>query len=491
MREWFSVDKEGLGKVLARRGIEFAVGELLQNAFDADGVTTVSVGLEPVPNRPVARLVVEDDSPTGFVDLKHAWVLFGGSTKAKNPEKRGKFDLGEKLVFAVSKEASVETTTGTVRFDDTGRHRSPRRRERGSRIEAVLPMTRADFERCTGYLRRVIPPAGVAVAAQFNGTPPEPLPARSPVASFETTLQTEIAGEDGRLRPTYRKARVDVYEPQDGEKGTLYEMGLPVLETGDAYHCDIQQRVPVGFDRDNVPPGYLLSLRAEVLNAVAPKLKDAAADWVTEGLGSSFIRPETVREVVRKRFGEKAVAYDPHDVEAVGTATAHGYTIVHGGTFGSDAWSNIRKADALPPAGRIFPTHLEPEAADEEIQPQDYTDGMKRVVRYARRLSHELLGFEPLICIVRHENGGYQAQWNEDEGGTGFACLTLNISRLPGKEKWFDQTVYESAPADEIVALLLHEAAHHFVSNHLSHEYIGAVALLGAKMRRLSSLDWE
>ena len=491
MREWFTVDKEGLGKVLARRGIEFAVGELLQNAFDADGVTTVSVALEPVPNRPIVRLVVEDDSPIGFTSLSHAWVLFGGSTKGRNPELRGRFDLGEKLVFALCKEASVETTTGTVKFDDAGRHRLHKRRERGSRIEALLPMTRVDFERCTKYLRCVIPPAGVAVTARFNGTPFEPfepLPARIPVGAFETTLQTEIAGEDGRLRVTYRKARVDIYEPQDGRKGTLYEMGLPVVETGDAYHYDVQQRIPVGFDRDNVPPSYLLSLRAEVLNAVAPKLKDAAAEWVTEGMQSTYIKPETVKEIVRKRFGEKAVAYDPHDVEAVGTATAHGYTIVHGGSFSGGAWDNIRKADALPPAGRIFPTHKKPGVEDEVIQPEDYTDGMKRVVRYARRLAHALLGFEPQIDIVRHRDGGYQAQW---DGSGSTARLSLNVSKLAGDTAWFDQVVYGTVPGDEIVALLLHELGHASVSNHLSHEYIHAVALLGAKMRRLGNLDWE
>ena len=40
------VDKAGLGRVLARRGIEFAALELIQNAFDEAGVSSVFVRLD-------------------------------------------------------------------------------------------------------------------------------------------------------------------------------------------------------------------------------------------------------------------------------------------------------------------------------------------------------------------------------------------------------------------------------------------------------------
>ncbi len=79
----FVVDKEGLAKLLSRRGKEFAVFELLQNAWD-EQVTRVDVMLHPVPGKALARLRVQDDSPDGFVDLAHAYTLFAESKKKEN-----------------------------------------------------------------------------------------------------------------------------------------------------------------------------------------------------------------------------------------------------------------------------------------------------------------------------------------------------------------------------------------------------------------------
>ena len=46
MRNWFEVDKLGLAQILERKGKEFALFELVQNAWDEPGVTKVSVALE-------------------------------------------------------------------------------------------------------------------------------------------------------------------------------------------------------------------------------------------------------------------------------------------------------------------------------------------------------------------------------------------------------------------------------------------------------------
>jgi DNA topoisomerase VI subunit B len=116
MNNWFEVDKAGLAKILARKGLESAVFELIQNAWDEDGVTTVKVSLESIGHGR-ARLRVEDDAPAGFSDLSHAFTLFAESKKKANPEKRGRFNLGEKLVLAICSEAKIVTTSGLV-LDD-------------------------------------------------------------------------------------------------------------------------------------------------------------------------------------------------------------------------------------------------------------------------------------------------------------------------------------------------------------------------------------
>ena len=74
---WVDVDLDGLRKVLERRGKEFAVFELVQNAWDED-ITEVRVELsEPVSGW--SELRVWDDSSDGFRNLSDAFTLDGES----------------------------------------------------------------------------------------------------------------------------------------------------------------------------------------------------------------------------------------------------------------------------------------------------------------------------------------------------------------------------------------------------------------------------
>ena len=123
MSNWFDVDKAGLAKLVASKPRAFIVYELLQNAWDQK-VTCVDVTLEPVAGTRNAQITVADDDPDGFADLRDAYTLFAESRKKGNAEQRGRFNLGEKLVLALAKAACIETTTGSVRFDEQGRHAS-------------------------------------------------------------------------------------------------------------------------------------------------------------------------------------------------------------------------------------------------------------------------------------------------------------------------------------------------------------------------------
>src|SRR5262249_36749196 len=121
MKNWFEVDKQGLARILERKGKEFVLYELTQNCWDEPGVTQVKLSLE-YQGRGKALLIVEDDAPEGFKDLRHAFTLFADSAKKSNPEQRGRFNIGEKLVLAISDEVTIRTTSGGVRFDAEGRH---------------------------------------------------------------------------------------------------------------------------------------------------------------------------------------------------------------------------------------------------------------------------------------------------------------------------------------------------------------------------------
>ena len=84
-RQWFDVDRAGLGKQAEEHGKGRLIGELVQNALDEPGVTRIEITLALVPGRRLADLTVEDDSPEGFRDLSHAYTLFAESYKRVNP----------------------------------------------------------------------------------------------------------------------------------------------------------------------------------------------------------------------------------------------------------------------------------------------------------------------------------------------------------------------------------------------------------------------
>ena len=176
MKQWFEVDKDGLGRQAEEQGKGRLVGELIQNALDEPGVTQIAVTLGMVPGQPLADLSVEDDSEEGFKDLTHAYTLFAPSAKRANPEQRGQFNLGEKLVLAVCEQASICTTKGTVVFDpDKGRIEKSAKRERGSVFQGRMKMTQEEYVQVCDYLRSLLLPDGIAVT--FNGDRLMPRPA--------------------------------------------------------------------------------------------------------------------------------------------------------------------------------------------------------------------------------------------------------------------------------------------------------------------------
>lgn len=476
-KQIFDVDKEGLAKLLARRGIEFAALELIQNALD-ENVTKVEVELQPARGG-LWTLSVTDDNPEGFADLSHAYTLFAESKKKGNAEKRGRFNLGEKLVIALARKTTISTTTGTIIFDEKGRRNGGVQRLEGTKIDTSLVMTRQDVEKIEAAVHSLIVPSNVVLTLQIE-TEMTRVGSREMMRDFEATLPTEIADAEGYLRPTERKTRIEVYKPREGEKATLYEMGIPVVETGDAWHVNVMQKVPLNSDRDNVTPSYLRRLRTEVLNECIDRIEpeQARAGWVNDVLTDKDVTPETVSTVLTHRYGEKRVIRDPSDPESTKIAMASGYAIIEPGTFSKAAWGNIRATGAALPSGQVTPS---PKPYSENgkdltvLDPEDYTKGVRIVVNYATRLGMALLGANRIYVVIAKE-----ATWPYAATFTyGGYELVLNMGRL-GKD-WF-----ENPDLDRINRLLLHEFAHFYARDHLSDEFHEAICKLGAKLARIA-----
>lgn len=472
----FEVDQKGLAKLLQRRGIEFILYELFQNAVDAEGVKEVRINLEKLPGRPAATIVVLDDSPGGFKRITDAYVLFAESSKKSDPTLRGRFNLGEKLVIAMCSECELWTATGHFKFNKEGRHRLRGCRGCGTEFTGEFACTHEQFDVIVRAAGRLLIPDNVVV--WFNGDRLQP---RARAASFTATLSTEIADEEGVLRRTARECRVDLYEPREGEVASIYEMGIPVVETNDKYHVDVQQKVPLSFDRDNVTPAYLRTLRTFTLNAVFDKIDtaDANATWARDAACDKRASVEAIKTVADKRFGEKRVSYDPSDPEANKRAVAAGYVVVHGSMGSKEEWENLRNANAILPAGQVTPSDRPyGDGPMEEVIPEnEWTGDMRRTAAYAKMLARELMGLGVL---------GIGIGIKMTRAGTNFmACygnrqLTFNLNG-GCTEKFF-----ANVGSLQMDSLLIHEFGHQYSMDHLSEEYYDALTDLGAKLKRLA-----
>jgi len=473
MKDWFEVDKKGLAKILARRGKEFVLFELIQNAWDEPGVRRVSVALQAL-GRNKARLVVEDDAPEGFKDLSHAFTLFAESAKKSNPQQRGRFNLGEKLILAISDEVTIRTTKGSIRFDGEGRHRLRSREKVGSRIECLLRLSTEECHAIATHARKLISP--VSITTIFNRALLEPRPVRE---EFKAALPTEVAGAEGFLHRTTRVTTIRLYSVQAGETATLYEMGIPVVETGDTWHCDIGQKVPLTLDRENVPPSFLRQVRVAVFNRMHRQLQpeDVNTEWAESAIASPECAPEAVRSYVARRFGERRVSFDPSDPEANKLAVSKGYTVVHGSMMSAAAWKNARNAEAILPAGQVTPSPKvwtgedNPDAAvfDEWIPESKWTGGMRRIAEFAKQVARKALSREITVkfCATPHHLPGASYGPN----GT----LVFNKFRLGAD--WFERGITE-----DVIGLLIHEFGHEYSGDHLSSKYHDALCRIGAKM---------
>jgi hypothetical protein len=476
MTQWFNVDKVGLGRQAEEQGKGRLVGELIQNALDEPGVTQIAVNLALVPGQALADLTVEDDSEEGFKDLSHAYTLFAASNKRDNPEQRGQFNLGEKLVLAVCVRASICTTKGTIVFDpDQGRIENPdEKRERGSIFQGRIKMTGDEYSQVCDYLRSLLLPDGISVT--FNG---DRLLPRQPIHTLQASLETQIADSKGVMRPTTRKTVVSLFEPLPGEVPSLYEMGLPIVDTSDRWHVNVHQKVPLNKDRNNVPPRFLKAVRTLVLNEMLNSLteEDANADWVRQASSDPNCSEEAIKKVLNLRFGDKFAAFDPNDKEAGKRFVSEGGVLVYGPMLSPQEWKKAKEAGAIHSAAKLCPSP-KPYSKEKDgkqvtiIAPDKWTPGMRQIADYAVLLGQELMGVAVSVTFVNTTNAFLACY---AAGGD----LHFNMFRLG--HAWFEDGINE-----EVDKLLIHEFGHQYSGDHLSEEYHDALCLLGAKLKKLA-----
>lgn len=471
---WFEVDRAGLARVAGRRNKLFILRELVQNSWD-EASTQVSVEVHrPANGSGFSTIRVTDDSPEGFADLRHAYTLFAPSAKVVDATKRGRFNFGEKLVLALCAEARIETTTGTVLFErGETRRRSPKKRATGSMFEGLLKLNESEREGLVKSARAMLVPEGKRTLV--NGEEVFP---RTPVKAFTWMLETEVAKDSGVLEKAYRTTKIKVYDPLPGEKAHLYEMGIPVVETGDRWHVDIGQKVPLNLERDNVRPAYLQDVRVAVANHTSELLTvaDANQPWARDALASYQCSKEAAEKLVNLRFGDKAVIYDPSDKEANSLAVAKGYTLVTGGQLNGDEWERIKQHSVMLPAGQVTPSPkpFTPGGRPLKlVERADWTPAMERFEVFALAVAQALTEDGVRVVKIADDDGW---QFN---GAIGDGALYVNAASLG--RKWFDELASVA-----MCEFLIHELGHTVEANHLSDRYHEALCNLGGKLARLA-----
>lgn len=480
---WFEVSREALKKQVGRKSRASAMYELLQNSWD-ENTTRVTVDLHMVDgSHDRAHLVVTDDSPDGFADIAHAYTMFAESSKKYDAEKRGRFNIGEKMVLSLCDTAKVVSVNGAVQFNADGtREDISERTTVGSRFEAIIDMTFEQLVEALEQVQLVLVPEHISTIV--NG---ERLPSRKPVERIKAVLMTEIAGDNGVPKRTNRSSHIEIYQKGIDEEALIYEMGLPVmpLDGGDKWHINICQKIPQNMDRDSVGAPYVQVYRAHIFNRMGASLtaEETTKAWVQDALRVSpkkvKLEGAAVKAMLETRFG-KCVTRDPSDPEANNRAIAEGYKLVEGGIFDKEQWANIKDAEAIESAGRVFPTQrpepgdsLDPNAAPPfpPVPFEEWTPGMRYMYALAKKMAFAILGKDIVVKFVTSQGPNRKfAAWYGHMG------LVYNLS-CPGHGKtWYDYT-----HISKLVDLWIHECAHDKVSNHLSSDYFIELTRLGGE----------
>ncbi|MGA7638026.1 MAG: hypothetical protein WA274_02305 [Candidatus Acidiferrales bacterium] len=470
-RGWFEVDKEGLQQTMGRKSKSFALFELLQNAFDEEGCENVTVTL-PEPVDGLSVLTVTDDAPDGYKDMSTAHTLFAKSYKKTDPTKRGRFNLGEKLVLAICDEATITSTSGqTIFLKDGTRTVGVAKTEVGSIFRGVLPLTPEEFESVKQEVRRVIAP----IRATFNGEVLQPL---QPIRTFSATLATEVADEKGIMRTRQRKTDVKLYPVAEGGEAYLYEKGLPVCPIDAKWSIEVWQKVPVNLERDSVSDAYKAALYVACINEMHDELTqdDMGAIWVQRALEDERISHEATKKILTTQFGENVVLQDLNDRGSNLEAAAAGQKVIPRGALNRKQLANMREKAGLMTASKAADGQwaTDHEHKQETMIPEaQWSTDMKRYAKLIRDvapflLSHPLAGIR--VC--------------DDESLPLLGCTRW------GKKQWVMTVNIAHHNEHDWVAnydLLVHEFAHfrEQSNSHISEGFWRAATIIGAKLSQL------
>ncbi len=447
---WFEIDRKGLRQVQNEKDPFFIIKELVSNSFD-ENITTCWLDIKKESS--VATIDVYDNSENGFKDLKDSYTMFAPSYKKGIVNKRGRFNVGEKFALAMFNVAKIKSTTGSV-----------------------IKLSKVNVLDLIEKSKTIIPPKKVEFSVNGNQ-----VYRPNVYKTFSEKLPTIITDDEGNLIKSSRITNIELFKT---DEHFIYEMGIPVVETDIGFSINVDQKIPLSKDRDNVSPSYLKKLKTYILNHTSSELneEETKSSWVTEALENADTK--AVKDVVSSRYGDDAVVFDVKDHEANKKAFADDVNVITGGSFNSQVWDNIRKTredfkDFAQPSGSIgkyASPNMSGTRPAELLDKSKITKEMKQVFSLAKKLHKQLFNQELNVEIYDCKGlGGNSFAATYCKGISG--CDLSFYYKTLGKD-YFDLKTNKL----EIMRLIIHEFGHWYSSDHLSKQYYDGLCKIGAKL---------
>jgi hypothetical protein len=356
--DMFAVNVDGLRDLIQSEGRFRLFLEPVANVLDEyrgyddrEKPSHLNITLTHQANPRGIKIVYQDDGP-GFRNVEDVWTLFGRTGKREAPNVAGRFNAGDKLFFAYSRETIVQTGRVEVGFSRGQRTVLKKRKPfTGTRIESLVDMPKGDLPTIQDWLLRV-KPSDLNISINT-------IEINEPVVKHRVTVTvpTEVLTETG-MSKTSRKTKVLLYEESEP---WLYELGIPVCDISKSefpYSMDVQQKVPLPMSRDMVTPAYLAQLAGKVVESAAMdgiELLDAQAqnsshlkstlDWVRD--------PDALKSVSDSVYGENAVRWSKNPMVNA-QAAAEGATVIHGSAFTPETRKRMEATGTMLTAERTY-----------------------------------------------------------------------------------------------------------------------------------------
>ena len=473
--ERFSVAATGMAQLHAGRRPEHLIKELIQNSFDENpAICSVTVTAE----QHGILVLVEDDGP-GFADIRNAYTLMADTPKRMDPEKRGRFNLGDKEVISISKWATVDTVGWTIRFpEEGGREMLENTRTKGTTITAMMPWHPEQAHDLEEKLGRIRPPTGTIYTVNKRIVKRDPT-----LRTARGTLPTVVQDSpQGPLRSRTRATDILIIGKHESDQAFIFEMGIPIQPIELPYHVDIMQKVPMPPNRDTVSDAYLRNIYTIVLNAMHGDMpgEQFAEGWVKTAIEQKQVTPEAVKDTIRERYGDKVVTWSS-DTDANLKALDAGYQVLHPRTMSKPELQNMRQLGGLQGARTLFGRTDEPGPTLDISNDETKKDWAK----WVRKIG-EVLGLEIIPEFVHNPAAKMTATCTAN---TTTPYMKFNTAKLDDH--------FLSQRGAEQLQLIIHELGHAVTDANMFHgprwgegcAEIGA-ALLAAK-KHLPTGDQE